>query len=176
MLDNAEQKVAGGQLTGYRMAGGFPSGHVSEWPAGGYHKAHYHGPGAILVGLVGDGYVLVWPHDCGIHPYTDGHGDRVLKINWGPRSIYSPPDGWFHQHLNTSKGPARHLAIYGHYASVIPGYRSTIGEDFSGLISGKEGGTLIDYEDEDPQIRRDFEEILSQKGVELKMPPVTLRR
>ena len=174
-LDSLEQKVAGGQLTGYRMADGFPYGHVSEWPAGRYHKAHYHGPGAILVGLVGEGYVLVWPRDVGTHPYAAGAGDKVLKINWGPRSIYTPPDGWFHQHLNTSNGPARHLAIYGGNSG-IPGYTLTVGEDFSGYISIKEGGTLIDYEDEDPQIRKDFAETLRQKGIEFKMPPVSYRQ
>ncbi len=170
-LDNLEQKVAGGQLTGYRMADGFPYGHVSEWPAGRYHKAHYHGPGAILVGLLGEGYVLVWPRDTGTRPYAAGAGDKVLKINWGPRSIYTPPDGWFHQHLNTSTGPARHLAIYGGNSG-IPGYNLTVGEDFSGYISVKEGGTLIDYEDEDPRVRKDFAQTLKQKGIDLKMPPV----
>lgn len=174
-LDNLEQKVAGGRLTGYRMADGFPYGHVSEWPAGRYHKAHYHGPGAILVGLLGEGYVLVWPRDVGTRPYAAGAGDKVLKINWGPRSIYTPPDGWFHQHLNTSNGPARHLAIYGGNSG-IPGYTLTVGEDFSGYISIKEGGTLIDYEDEDPQIRKDFAGTLRQKGLELKMPPVSYRQ
>ncbi|HEY3116516.1 MAG TPA: hypothetical protein VGK54_07240, partial [Chloroflexota bacterium] len=48
LVDDSENKVSGGQLTGYRMAGGFPSGHISEWPVGRYHKAHYHGPGAVL--------------------------------------------------------------------------------------------------------------------------------
>ena len=170
-LDNLEQKVAGGQLTGYRMADGFPYGHVSEWPSGRYHKAHYHGPGAILVGLLGEGYVLVWPRDVGPRPYAAGAGDKVLKIKWSPGSIYTPPDGWFHQHLNTSEGSARHLAIYGGNSG-IPGYTLTVGEDFSGYISIKEGGTLIDYEDEDPQVRKEFSETLKQKGIELKMPPV----
>jgi quercetin dioxygenase-like cupin family protein len=66
LLDNQEQKVSGGQIMGYRMANGFPNGHISAWPAGRYHKAHYHGPGAILVGLEGEGYVLVWPHTLGL--------------------------------------------------------------------------------------------------------------
>ncbi len=48
-----------------------------------------------------------------------------------------------------------------------------MGEDFSGYISIKEGGTLIDYEDEDPQIRKEFAETLKQKGIDLKMAPVT---
>ncbi|MBM2812707.1 MAG: hypothetical protein HW416_3466, partial [Chloroflexi bacterium] len=31
-------------------------------------------------------------------------------------------------------------------------------------------GTLIEYEDEDPEIRRRFVEILKHKGVEMQMP------
>ncbi len=57
-VEDLEQKVAGGQLTGYRMGAGYPAGHISEWPVGRYHKAHYHGPGALLVGLKGKGVNL----------------------------------------------------------------------------------------------------------------------
>jgi mannose-6-phosphate isomerase-like protein (cupin superfamily) len=57
IVDPRNHKVAGGRVTGYRMAGGFPAGHIGEWPVGRYHKAHYHGPGAVLVGLKGHGYV-----------------------------------------------------------------------------------------------------------------------
>ena len=174
LLDDKEHKVSGGQLTGYRMANGFPSGHISAWPSGRYHKAHYHGPGAILVGLEGEGYVLVWPHTLGAHPYQESRGDKVLKVNWGPCSIYSPPDAWFHQHFNGGRLPARHLAIYG-ANSGVPGYTDSIGQDFSGSVSFREGGTLVDYEDEDPQIRKDFEETLRQKGIPLQMPAVTYR-
>ena len=148
---------------------------VSEWAAGKYHKGHYHGPGAILVGLIGEGYVLAWPHEVGMHPYATGRGNQVLKIQWGPRSIYCPPGGWFHQHFNTASGLARHLAIYGG-GSAMPEYRSRVGEDFAGYVSMKEGGTLIDYDQEDPQIRRDFEQTLRAKGVALQMPPVTHRQ
>ena len=170
-----EQKVSGGQVTGYRMVNGFPHGHMSEWPVGRYHKADYHGPGALLVGLVGEGYVLVWARDCGIHPYRDGHGDKVLKVPWGPRSMYGPPDGWYHQHINTGSGPARHLAVYGPPSSSIAGYVNSIGYDFTGNISMEEGGTLINYEDEDPQIRKDYEEAIGRKGIRCAMPPVTYR-
>jgi hypothetical protein len=156
------------------MAGGFPSGHVSAWPSGRYHKGHYHGPGAILVGLEGEGYVLVWPSTLGIHPYQGGKAEQVLKVNWGPRSIYAPPDGWYHQHFNTDSVPARHLAIYG-TESTTPGYNYNIGENYSGLVSFREGGTLIDYEDEDPQIRSDFAQAIAQRGISLQMPPVNYR-
>ena len=177
-LDDLEQKVAGGQLTGYKMGKEFPHGHISEWPVGRYHKAHYHGPGAILIGLKGKGYVLLWPRELGTRPYQDGHEDKVMKVEWGPRSIYCPPDAWFHQHFSTGKEPARHVAVYGGRVPMSSA-RTVIdrgdGNEFSGYVSFREGGTLIDYEDEDPEIRRRFAEKIQRDGIELKMPPVKYR-
>ena len=173
-LDDHEQKVAGGQLTAYRMGRNFPHGHMSEWPAGMYHKAHSHGPGAILTGLLGKGYVLLWPKEFGIHPYQDGHADQVVKVEWGPRSIYAPPDGWYHQHFNSGKEVARHLAVYG-FRIPKDANSEWVGEDYLGYFSVKEGGTLIEYEDEDPEIRRHFTKTISKDGIEMKMPSVTYR-
>lgn len=165
-LDDYEKKVAGGQITGYRM-GRFPRGHVSEWPVGRYHAAHFHGPGAILMGLKGEGYVLVWPNEAGPRPFEAGNGDKVLKINWKANSLYSPPDRWYHQHFNTSNEPARHFAIYG--AMEFGDYATdTLG--FKGLVSHSEGGTLVTYEEEDPEIRRLFERELAKKGIKSTMP------
>ena len=153
--------------------GNFPTGHMSEWPAGRYHKAHYHGPGAILLGLRGGGYVLLWHKSLGHHPYADGHGDQVVKIEWGPRSIYSPSDGWYHQHFNTGDEPARHVAI--HVSGGATRQEPTIEGEPVLLTGTSEGGSLIDYEEEDPEVRRHFEETLKKKGIKSAMPPVTYR-
>jgi mannose-6-phosphate isomerase-like protein (cupin superfamily) len=171
-VEDMEHKVAGGQLTGYRMAGGFPSGHISEWPVGRYHKAHYHGPGAVLVGLKGHGYVNLWPRGLGIHPWQDGHADQVSMVEWGPNSIYVPPDGWFHQHMSTGQVPARHVAVYG---GTIPLGIQRGAEEGGVYLPVREGGVLIDYEDEDPEVRRYFIEANRREGVECDMPPVTYR-
>jgi len=169
-VDDHNHKVAGGQMTGYRMAGGFPAGHISEWPVGRYHKAHYHGPGAVLVGLKGHGYVNLWSSRLGIHPWQDGHGDEVIRVEWGPNSIYSPPDGWFHQHMSTGNVPARHVALYGSSSSPLATQRP------EGVLTPvREGGVLIDYEDEDPEVRRYFIEANRKAGVECTMPPVIYR-
>ncbi len=173
-LDNQPKKVAGGQVTRYFMSGQFPAGHMSEWPVGVYHKAHHHGPGALLIGLRGKGYVPLWHKDLGLRPYENGHGDKVITVEWGARSIYCPPDGYFHQHMNTGKEPARHLAIYGQM-SPRPSFKHFYGDNFVGLESALEGGTLIEYEDEDPEIRGRFEERLKQEGVKSQMPPVAYR-
>ena len=171
-VEDFEQKVAGGQLTGYRMAGGFPSGHISEWPVGRYHKAHYHGPGAVLTGLKGHGYVNIWPKELGIHPWQDGHADKVLLVNWGPNSIYSPPDGYFHQHMSTGKVPARHVAVYG---GDSPLSTQRVVDEGNVYLPVRENGVLIDYEDEDPEVRRYFIEANAKEGVECTMLPVKYR-
>ncbi len=174
LVDAAEYKVAGGQLTGYRMGNRFPQGHISEWPAGRYHKAHYHEPGAVLLGLDGEGYVLAWDHRLGPHPYQDGYADQVAKVRWHRYSIYSPPDGYYHQHFNTGPGPARHIAVYG---APSPMTVHGLYQDgtFIGTVSSREGGTLIEYEDEDPQIRQDYEAALRENGVPCTMPPMRSR-
>jgi len=148
-LDLLEQKVGGGMLTGYRMGPRFPHGHISQWPAGRYHKAHYHGPGAILLGLDGEGYVLAWDSTLGPRPYASGHGDEVYRVNWRRNSIYSPPNAYFHQHLNSGAGAAKHIAVYG--AQLPLGVHNLRTEEgWKGFLSFNEGGTLIEYKDEDP--------------------------
>ena len=168
-VDPLDRKIAGGLLTGYRMGRTFPHGHISQWPAGRYHKAHYHGPGAILLGLDGEGYVLAWPSSLGPHPYQAGHADQVLRVDWGRHSIYSPPNAWFHQHFNSGAGPARHVAVYG---AMLPLGVHGMEEDqgWKGFKSIREGGTLIEHEDEDPQILADFERMLAAKGLASQMP------
>jgi quercetin dioxygenase-like cupin family protein len=173
-LNDLEQKVAGGQLTNYRMGDAFPHGHISAWPAGRYHKAHYHGPGAILLGLDGEGYVLAWDAALGPRPYASGHGDEVIRVEWRQNSIYSPPNGYYHQHFNSGPTPARHIAVYG---AMLPlGVHDLHdGDQWIGMISDREGGTLIDYEDEDPQIRRDFEQTIEAQGIACTMPAFAYR-
>ena len=39
----------------------------------------------------------------------------------------------------------------------------------SGEVSGKEGGHQVEYEDEDPEIHRIFEEELKKRGITCKM-------
>jgi quercetin dioxygenase-like cupin family protein len=175
LLDDLERKVSGGQLTGYRMGKYFPHGHISQWPEGRYHKAHYHGPGAILLGLDGEGYVLAWDSKLGPRPYQSGHGDQVMKVNWGRNSIYSPPNAYFHQHFNSGRGPARHIAVYGehHPMGAFPGNEDDGG--WKGFKSYTEGGTLIEYDEEDPQVRADFEAALAKNGITSAMPPVTYK-
>ena len=176
LVDPRTGKVHGGLGIGYRMAGNFPVGHLSEWPVGVYHKAHYHGPGALLLGLRGQGYVLMWPKELGTHPYENGHEDQVARFEWKHRSIYSPPNEYFHMHLNTSTEPARNMAIYGVHVGRQSDWKvNVINGKLGTMTSTRDGGAMIDYEDEDPQIRRDFEEALKKAGIKSTMPEVAYR-
>jgi quercetin dioxygenase-like cupin family protein len=161
------RKAAGGTSMGFEMSHNILTGHIGEWPVGIYHRAHYHGPGAVLLGLRSKGYALLWPKELGITPYKNGHGDKVVKVLWGDGAVYSPGDGWFHQHFNTGPEPARHIAFRTGGAKYRVGIHRYVGV----VDSIKEGGTMIDYEDEDPQIRRDFEARLGEAGVSCPMPP-----
>ncbi|MDP2729019.1 MAG: cupin domain-containing protein [Dehalococcoidales bacterium] len=166
-------KVEGGKQT-YIILASFAGVHTSEWPVGIYHKAHYHGPGAILVGLRSEGYVLVWHRQYGIHPYQDGYGEMVEKINWKPDSIYCPPTEWFHQHFNTGNEPAQHLAVTGGGLGIeLP----TITGRAAGASSPsiREGGRVIEYEDEDTEIRQMFQREIKKNSVEFAMKPVVYR-
>src|SRR5713226_566979 len=95
---------------------------------------------------------------------------------WKAMGLYTPPDGWFHQHFNTGPEPARQLAFHGFMSGF--GYLAPTreGEWTPTLISVEEGGSLIEYPDEDPEIRRRFKAILDKKGVAFDMPDSLFER
>src|SRR6266508_624621 len=165
-IDKREVKGAGVSITQFELSGNALIGHVAQWPAGRYHKAHYHGPGAILLGLQSSGYVLLWPKEAGFRPYENGNSAQV-EVKWREGSVYCPPNDWFHQHFNTGSQPARHLALrYGsrlfHLGFKVAGRIMTQGKDEEPYTSVRKGGTLIEYEDEDPEIRRRYDEELKR--------------
>lgn len=172
-VDQRDVKGAGVRITQFELAGNGLIGHIAQWPSGRYHKAHYHGPGAILLGLQSSGYVLIWSKDLGTEPYKNGRGDEVVEVKWKQGSVYCPPGGWFHQHFNTGAQAARHLAVrYGSRIHPI-GFKIADKRSEDGVyISVKQGGTLIDYADEDPYIRRHYEEEMKKNGVASQMPAV----
>lgn len=170
--NRAKAKSEGGQSVVFEMSENILAGHISEWPVGVYHKAHYHRAGAILLGLKSEGYVLLWPKNLGPNPFKDGHGDKVIKLNWREGAVYCPPDGWFHQHFNTGAEPARHIAFRPAGTKYKLGFHYNEGDLVESI---KTGGTMIEYEDEDPAIRRDFEEALRETGIPCRMPASGIR-
>ncbi len=171
LLDPAEWKSSGGQITMFEISGNSLIGHIAEWPAGRYDKAHYHAAGAILLGLRSEGYVIMWPKELGPRPYEAGRGDEVVQVEWGLGSVYSPPEGWFHQHFNTGHEPARQLALrFGSHRYPTGFHLAAKRTETGTSTSIRKGGTLIDYEDEDPAIRRAYEEALARSGLRCDMP------
>jgi quercetin dioxygenase-like cupin family protein len=171
LVDPSEAKGYGVRITSFDMGGSTLVGHIAEWPVGRYHKAHFHQGGAILLILRSEGYTLMWPQEAGTRPYQSGHADQVIKVNWCEGSVFSPPSGWFHQHFNTGKEKARQLAFRysGESGKYLLGcWRALNKEGVRRSIH--EGGTLIEYEDEDPQIRRDFEATITKAAIPMAMP------
>lgn len=172
-IDRHDWKAAGGGLTAFEIASNTLVGHLVDWPVGRYHKAHFHGAGAVLLILASEGYTLMWPNDLGIHPYQDGHGDRVVRVDWKAGTAFGPPNGWFHQHFNLGNEKAKQLALrYGSKKHKMGFYVAAQKRDGGVFISVREGGTLIEYEDEDPEIRRLYEAEIKKRGIALDMPPV----
>ena len=170
-VDPAESKVSAGHLTVIELSKNVFIAHVADWPSGRYQKGHYHSAGAALLIIRGRGYTLIWPKDLGTQPFATGHGDRVVRIDWKEGSLFSPPDGWFHQHFNTGESAARQLALrYGSRKHLLLRELARKGGERDGaLIDMKKGGTMIEYQDEDPEIRRIYSEELKKFGLEMKM-------
>jgi mannose-6-phosphate isomerase-like protein (cupin superfamily) len=164
VIDAQEQKGAGVNITQFEMSNNTLIGHLAEWPVGRYHKAHFHGGGAVLVVLRSEGYSLMWPNHLGTRPYENGFGDEVVRVDWMPGSVFSPPTNWFHQHFNTGKEPALQLALRCGSQKFPLGIR--VAAIRAGVYTSvKKGGTLIEYDDEDPAIRRTYESELAGKGI-----------
>jgi hypothetical protein len=120
--------------------------------------------------LKSKGYTLLWPKEAGTQPYAGGRGAEVVELPWGEGSVLSPPGGWFHQHFNIGKEAARQLAVrFGSRLFPI-GLHQVAKKKTDGVyISVKQGGTMIEYEDEDAEIRRRYESALERSGAPLKM-------
>ena len=138
----------------FELAESTMGAHISEFQVGMYKKAHRHGPGAHVLILCGEGYSIMWPE-----------GKEKMRINWKPGSILVPPEGWFHQHFNSGNRPARYLAL----KMLSRRYKLTPGKIKSD-VSLNQGGWQIEYEDEDPEIRRVFAEECARSGATVIMP------
>ncbi|MBI3040559.1 MAG: hypothetical protein HYY80_02740, partial [Chloroflexi bacterium] len=107
--------------------------------------------------------------------------DQVVKANWKTGSIYSPYGEYgqwgdsFHQHFNTGKVEARHLAMQSATRRRGPEENANRTEHRSIREGGIESGLNLAYEDEDPEIRRQFIAALKKNGVKFAMKPVVYR-
>ncbi len=145
---------AGGKNIKFELSENTTACHISEFPVGTYKKAHRHGPGAHVIILGGEGYSLIWPE-----------AEPIKKYDWREGSMVVPPDSWWHQHFNTGKEPARYLALRSFGSKKHRG----AGKKYKGTVDRKLGGDQIEYDDEDPIVRKMFEEALEKNGLESRM-------
>jgi hypothetical protein len=110
----------------------------------------------------------------GTHPWEKGTTEEIRRQDYEPVGMVSaaPMSGnWFHAHFGASKEPLRLTAWFGPNA---PGRdRGKPGEkgiDY-GAIDMKDGGTAIPYNEEDPYLRKEFEETLASVGAQSRMEP-----
>ena len=152
---------------------------IGQHQNGRYSKAHSHGSAAVLICLTGKGYTYTWPANLGQTPWKDGKGELVKRQDYEPVGMVSaaPMGGnWFHAHFGTSKEPLRLSAWFGPNA---PGReRGRPGEhhiDY-GAIDIKDGGTALPYYDEDPYLRKEYEETLKKEGIVSRMEDSLYRK
>ena len=153
-LTDYRERGAGGKNIKFELSENTTACHISEFPWGTYKKTHRHGPGAHVIILSGKGYSLIWPE-----------GEPIRRYDWHEGSMVVPPEGWWHQHFNTGREPARYLALR---AFGSKKYRS-MSKPYKGTVDRKKGGDQIEYEDEDLQVRRMFEEALATEGISSRM-------
>ncbi len=138
----------------FELSNNIMAAHVSEFPVGTYKKAHYGATEAQLLILSGTGYTLIWPQT----------GGEKMRIDWQAGTLLAPIPLWFHQHFNTGKESARYLALRAggskKFRGIGPSAKNPEGAD----VSVKEGGRQIEYEDEDPDIRKTFKAELDKAG------------
>ncbi len=155
-LVERKNRGAGGSYIGLELSENTMTAHISEFPVGTYKKAHRHGPGAHVTIVGGKGYSLMWPE-----------GSPIQRFEWHEGSVIVPPEMWFHQHFNTGPTPARYLALRWNSRKHRMG-----GKEYGTDENIKKGGDQIEYEDEDPQVRRMFEESLAKEGIPSRMASV----
>jgi quercetin dioxygenase-like cupin family protein len=156
-----------------------------QYPSGRYSRAHGHSASAIIICLKGRAYTLNWPTSSGPTPWQDGKAETVQRFDYvaGGMVAAAPGGGtWFHQHFACSKEEPRFLIFGGGYSYKQPSAVNTMeamrpGEEHvSTNWDLEEGGGSIGYYQEDPMIRKIYEEELNKEGAALTMPQSVYQR
>jgi hypothetical protein len=110
--------------------------------------AHRHGPGIHVLTLGGHGYSYLWPE-----------GEEPMRVDWGPGTVFVPPEGYWHAHFNTGPEGWDWLRMGWGTDKPKPGGRQY---EYTSL---REGGDQIALDEEDPRFHQEFEAELARKGV-----------
>ena len=152
------------KITRFEIANNSLIGQLVEWPVGRYRKAHCRGGGVSLAILRSSGYSLMWPSELGTQPYKNGLADEVVRLDWAPGSVFSPPPNWFQQHFNTGAEPAQTLAFYCG-SRKFPMSRGMERANAVRHSAAQPAGKLLEFDGDDPSIRRMYEDELARKGI-----------
>ena len=155
-----EARGVGSSNIQFLLSEGSMGAHASEMPVGTYKKGHRHGAGLHIFCVHGSGYSLFWYE-----------GDRDFqRVEWRHGMCYAPPDNMFHQHFNTSPRPARYLAVgFGSKRYPVVYERRMGSEGRRTDVSLKDGGSQIEYQDQDPRIHALWLEEMRKTGVASQM-------
>jgi len=154
-LPRLAKRGGDGRMVTFQLGEGSLIAHISQFPSGQYKKAHRHGPGANIVILGGQGYSLLWQHD----------GDDPQRVDWGPNSIFVPPDMWWHQHFNSGSDPARYVALR------FGSRKHMINHKYQGTLTDRRlGGNQIEYDEQSPYIDELFSAECARHGISF-VPP-----
>lgn len=152
------------KITRFEIADNSLVGQLVEWPVGRYRKAHCRSGGVTLLILRSSGYSLMWPSDIGAQPYRNGLASQVVRYDWSPGSLFSPPPNWFHQHFNTGAEPAQTLAFYCG-SDAFPLSKRADGPSRARYGVTRQAGGLLEFDGDDPFIRRMYEAELAKSGI-----------
>jgi len=157
-MKEMESRGAGSSTISFHLSDGVMKAHMSAMPVGTYKKAHRHGPDFFIFNITGSGYSLMW---------SQGDPDFV-RVDWRYGMLFAPPDMMFHQHFNTSREPARYLAVAlgsMKYPFLALRKKQLLGVD----VDVGDGGGQIEYEHQDPRIHALYLRELEKNGVASRM-------
>jgi mannose-6-phosphate isomerase-like protein (cupin superfamily) len=149
-----------------------PCGFIGQYPIGRYSMAHAHVAGALIVCLKGEGYTYNWPKEVGMTPWKDGKGDQVRVQEYVEGGLVAAAPGggfWYHQHFGIGDKPFRICHFWGGPPPRPEVFVNPVTK-ISLLNTTREGGETVDYRDEDPFIRQEFERRLAAFGRTSDMP------
>ncbi|MFC1976880.1 cupin domain-containing protein [Chloroflexota bacterium] len=159
-------------FTGYDYGPG-AGGFIHDFSVGRYTVAHYHAAGAVLVCLKGKGYSFNWPVPLGTRPWEAGKGDQVKLQEYTAGGLVAAAPGggnWYHQHFGLSK-PNETFRVMNFWCGPTPIGAGTVNDEEGGPGREVEAfGRAIQYKDEDPFIRKEYEAALKREGLKSTMP------
>ena len=143
---------------------------IAQYPSGRYSFAHCHEAGRVLVCLRGKGYSLNWSLKLGKRPWEAGKGHLVNRQDYIPGGMVTAAPGsggWFHQHFSTGKDNMKLIAIRHPLRREEPGEEIELPDGTTFLGPGTH---KVLFTEEDPQVRKDYQETLKKEGAEFTMP------